>query len=83
MDKKKLPFEYPRCACGCNLSNKKADVAGMRGTIPMGYCPQCSRPQRLAEPKPEPEPVAEVKPEAEPAPEPKSEAPAEAPEPEE
>ena len=72
MDKKKLPFEYPRCACGCNLSNKKADVAGMRGTIPMGYCPQCSRPQRLAQPE---APA--------PAPEPKSEAPAEAPEPEE
>ena len=53
MDKQKLSFGLPKCGCGCNLSRRKADTAGMKGSIPMGYCPQCGSPHGLVKPEPE------------------------------
>jgi len=57
---KKLAFSPPQCECGCDLIGKKADVAGMKGNIPMGYCPDCGKAHPLVssvvrEPEPEPE----------------------------
>jgi len=64
MDKKKLSFSLPKCGCGYNLSHRKTDIVGMKGSIriPMGYCPQCGRPHVLV--KPEPEVVTEPEPKA-------------------
>jgi len=69
---KEYQFTVEKCGgCGLKLSGKHAELAGMKGSIPMGYCPNCHSPYRLVEVEDEPEPVTE--PETEPGTEPKTE----------
>jgi len=51
MTNKKLAFSAPECDCGSNLADKKASIAGMKGNIPMGYCPGCGKAQPLCSEK--------------------------------
>ena len=62
-------FAVAECGyCGQELSGKKVELAGMKGTIPMGRCPKCGTAYPLVEvePKVKPEPEPEVEPETEP-----------------
>ncbi len=73
-------YQFPaipqKCkACGLKLSGKRVELGSMRGSQPMGYCPQCGYSYPLVEiesepVKPEPAPEPEPEPEPEPAPEP-------------
>ena len=57
---KEYQFAVEKCGgCGRKLSGKQAELAGMKGRIPMGYCPKCHNPYRLVEAEPEPEPEPE------------------------
>jgi len=48
----KYSFLPPECSvCGESLT---APVAGMKGKIPMGYCPNCGTPHPLDVESPEP-----------------------------
>ena len=66
----KYSFLPPECpVCGESLT---APVAGMKGNIPMGYCPKCGAPHPLDVPAEPPEPAATEEP-AEPTPQPTGE----------
>ena len=55
--------------CGFRLSGKRVELGAMRGSQPMGYCPQCGIAYPLVEieSEPEPEPEDETPPETPPA----------------
>jgi len=52
MGGKKLPFVPDQCDCGFDLSGQKVEVAGLKGDIPMGYCPECHKAYPLKKPEP-------------------------------
>ncbi|MBA7702412.1 hypothetical protein ES703_111179 [subsurface metagenome] len=64
----KFPALPKECkVCGLKLSGRRVELGSMRGSQPMGYCPECGYSYQIVEiesepskPAPEPEPVAEV-----------------------
>ena len=70
-------FAVKKCIrCGRQLSGKHVELAGMKGPLPMGYCPKCGTAYKLDEVESEPEtkpPEEPTEPEEKPSEEPTEE----------
>jgi len=68
-------YQFPalpkKCkVCGLKLSGRRVELGSMRGSQPMGYCPECGYSYQIVEIESEPvEPAPKAKPEPEPEPE--------------